>query len=533
VQENLKAHKLKFASHPSSSDEAPEQEPTIAHFSAGRSEVLGLSDSGALWLWSGNATLPGVQVKFRHTDVLMARSMFTKAAHTTSAGRITRAVSGWNSNSAFVVGKGIVFWKAHPRLSNWQEPNNNSLAVCVDDLLVPNSHYRRPRGKARDISPEEQQLGNTVGEVINHILLEDYVVFLTDLGKVFAIRHSNRAAFNKGIFELVHFVPSEASGDKMTDLQGSFRSFAVFNLQGEVLIGDQTLLHRAWASAFEPAGASFSADELRPARPPDLQNRGIVALAFGDWHKLALTKDGYVLSFGHEPEACGCLGLGTFSGEGLLRGVRYTGAGFRIEGDCEQRWRRLWFSPEQREWLRYLRRGGVNPQEGIQRIAHIPRDQADALALADWVEQHGSDWDRHPDYAEDTEDNVVEQARRENEPAYMAVGISAGGWGSAALVLRNKKKVESMYRTHAGFLPPPSGSENGESNAGGLALLTRLRSWLWADNTETASHPGSAVEDQRAGRHHAYYHSQRPWHVVSRELPESARHEVMLPALPM
>lgn len=48
----------------------------------------------------------------------------------------------------------------------------------------------------------------------------------------------------------------------------------------------------------------------RPIIIPQLQGKNIKSIEMGDYHYLALTEDGSLLTWGLEPRGCGCLGLG-------------------------------------------------------------------------------------------------------------------------------------------------------------------------------------------------------------------------------
>lgn len=502
---------------------------TIAQFSSGRSHVLGLSDSGTIWFWR-SISLPALEVRFIHTDIPQGEDSSVSGGRTDDV-RVTRVVAGWASSSAYVTRKGIVVWSERAHIGSPEYPD----VWNVDDAIVPDTYYQRPRRKAREASAEEEVLGKRVGEVVNHIVLEGYVVFLTDLGKVFAVRHGSVDSLRQGIVELAGFGPSEGK-PKMTELQGSFRSFAVFNTEGDVVIGDRDLLDRAWERAFVPSSRS---EELLPARPLALQNKEVISLAFGDWHKLALTREGRVMSFGKEPSSCGCLGLGTSTEGGLLRGVWYTQVEWRPEGDSQQQWRQVWFSPEQREWLRYMAAGGIDQASGHARITEMIRAQDSAIHLqvADSIEKNGADWDLHPDLDDET------QPWGRSEPAYLVLSIAAAGWHCGALVLANQKKIRKMYQAHAGFLPPFNSFEPTTTEGTNTFILSSAwdwtsswRDWIsswWTGGSETEQVPQttSPIEDQQEGHEHSYYHSNKPWSVLRRDLPDAAKHEVFFPTV--
>jgi SCF-associated factor 1 len=59
------------------------------------------------------------------------------------------------------------------------------------------------------------------------------------------------------------------------DVQGSFRKFAIFKSNGEVVVGDQDFLAQIESSGSE----EIKAPELIPA----LQNSGVIQVSFGDY----------------------------------------------------------------------------------------------------------------------------------------------------------------------------------------------------------------------------------------------------------
>lgn len=511
---------------------------TIAQFSSGRSHIVALSDAGTIWTWK-TIDWPGQEVKFLHADLSEGTGM-PAPNERNQAVRVKRVVGGWASSSAYVTGKGIVVWSLKQPTPRAGEPQNAHI-WSVEDDIVPDTYYQRPRRQARESNAEEERLGKVVGEVMNHVVLEAYVVFVTDLGKVFAAKHGQPETLRQGLVELAHFEPSEGKA-AMTEIQGSFRSFAVFNTDGDVVIGTQDLLDRAWERAFLP---SVQAEVLLPVRPPALQNRGVISLAFGDWHKLVLTRDGRILSYGEEPSACGCLGLGTQAGEGPFRGVWYQENAWTqvMQGNSQGRWRQVWFSPEQREWLRYMSRGGIDPSTGLEQIKQMTRSAAARLAIADQIECNGGDWDLHPDLDDES------QPWGRSEPAYLALSISAAGWHCGALVLTNQKKIHKMYESHAGFLPRVNSFQPTTTTSPTLlsSVWNWISSWLTIPGAAAAhllgsedssslssSSSDSAVEDQLVGRDHAHYHSRdvsTPWTVLKNDLPDAARHEAFFPSV--
>ncbi|KAI9884917.1 MAG: hypothetical protein M1823_003295 [Watsoniomyces obsoletus] len=519
---------------------------TVTQFSSGRTSIVALSESGVLWQWRYNIKYWAARVEFEHLDTSAAEDNNTTLTEPRQThGQITRAVAGWHVNSAYVVGKGIVYWKISHLKPPLSGPELTPPPSCtVDDTLVPGTSYRRPRRQGRDASAEDEELGQTVGEMRNYIVLEHFIVFLTDLGKIFAFHHTPDNPMAHGIFELKHLAPTEG-GEPMSEIQGSFRSFAVFNSTGDVVIGSQEFLQQSFLRAFDAGGEASvefppgsPAASPPPVRPPALQNRGVISLAFGDWHQLALTRDGRVLASGNEPQACGCLGLGTDPDETTLRGVVPPGVVRSAKDQTLGRWPQVWFSTEQREWLRYLAHGALDSELLFDQLRSIGMLERVLPVLGDWVEVRGGDWDLHPDL--DDDDN--EQASGRSEPACFALKVAAAGWHSGALVLCNREKMERMYRIHKGFLPA-SNTFNLDVNAGpspftANRILDQVRTW-WAgggdasDTWTTRTTPvkttsADAQRDQADRRRHSHYYTTKPWNSDGTNVPPAARHEVRI-----
>lgn len=508
--ENLE--RLKVSSqHPRGADRLAAM--TVSQFSSGRSHILALSDAGDVWFWWLKMSL-GWKLTFLHCDVPDI------GQSTGNTAPVTRVVAGWDCSSAFVPGKGILVWKIPQELYRRPPVQDGApqATLAVEDSLVPSTHYQRPKRRARHASNEDEQLGKDVGEVTGYVALEGFIVFLTDLGKVFAAKYANSETLARGILELDGFEPSDGKA-MMTHIEGSFRSFAVFNTDGDVVLGDCDQLDRTWKARYEPDTMGGASTIPRPVRPAALQNRGVISLAFGDWHKLALTAEGDILSFGREPQSCGSLGLGRRIGEGFLRGVRSARQIPWLDGESMGRWRRIFFSPEQREWLRYMGRGGLDAAAGLQAMAELERNEELHLKSADWFEEKGADWDRHPNL------DTLGQPEASTEPAYKVVSISAAGWHCGAIVLADDEKIRRMYEAHAGFLPIPGGSESSDI----VSRAWNRFSAMWKGSSETPQSQTPPTTDHLLGRDHRYYYSDERWEVVSQKIPEEARHEVRFP----
>ncbi|KAF1957913.1 hypothetical protein CC80DRAFT_534415 [Byssothecium circinans] len=402
---NLEA--LRFPSgYPGFETAAVWKEPTIAirQFSAGRKHILGLSDSGRIWSWVDLGET-GLGIKFAD---------------------VKQVVAGWSCSSAYIYGTGIVLWSPVHRSGEDSDEESDTMLV-LENTEVPRTGYQRPRGATRE-SDDERLLGEEVGAVVNYIILEQFIVFVTEIGKVFCGRLGDRNKVNE-ILELKALGSQDSS---TMDVQGSFRRFAVFK-NGEVVIADQSYLDACWnARNSDPNQTSTQGLRVIPA----LQHTGVISVAFGDYHFLALHSSGKITSYGTELQSCGALGLGGDGGlASRLRGLGGHGFG----GDAEllphgyTHGRQVWFRPEQDEWIKHLGNGGKDPEEASERLGLFNTDRNMQGEVSEWVEQEGREWDK--DKGED------------GLGAHFALRVSAAGWHSGAVVLVNDEitSKEAVY----------------------------------------------------------------------------------------
>ncbi|KAF2421547.1 hypothetical protein EJ08DRAFT_653378 [Tothia fuscella] len=434
----------------------------LSEFSSGRSHILGLSDSGIIWSWYDKSAR-GVQVQFLNIKSSQESSK-SKEPQEMLDGSVRTVVAGWDKSSAYIRGTGIVVWI--PLIAPHDE-TIDTMEVS-DWAFVPKTDYRRPRGNAREPDESTRLLGQEVGEVTNYIVLEHYIVFITDIKKVFAASFTmnERAGVIDDTFELVDLQAASETDNtpSATDVQGSFCSFAIFKGKGTVVTTNQDYLDACLKRA-----RGESTDEL-PAvnKIPALQNTGVTSVAFGDYHYHALHSDGSISSYGVEPGACGALGLGGGMGVpipiGTIRGIKYNpwNSDGTLLPHAYFRGRKIWFHREQEEWLRMLARGGKDPEEAKERVtmcSSVPPVQGE---VSEWIEQMGGEWDKRPEVAQQDEDGLG---------AYFALSVAAAGWHSGALVLVNEKLVKAVEDSCFIELPPTQAFKNmasaGEGSSSG------------------------------------------------------------------
>lgn len=298
----------------------------------------------------------------------------------------------------------------------------------VNMSIIPGTGYRR-KPDDRDLNTLESR----VGEVTNHIVLAGYIVFTTDKDKIFCYPIPSFNLIDPEFFprsepiELSTFYPDNPrSPFHIRDLQGSYRSFAVFTDSGSVLTGSRTLLD---------SHSGHSSPLLSPDVIPGLQGKSVISIAFGDHHFLALHSYGEISSYGIECQSCGSLGLGIRS-ISSLRGLRHLRRRFLRDSRLRKgEGRSVWFEPMMIKWLEDMREK-MDDDEASERAKMIrERHEGACVALSDYFEREGRKW----------EGGITSEGEL---GAYFVLKASAAGWSSAALVLVDEEKAEKARRKH-------------------------------------------------------------------------------------
>ena len=447
-------------------------EPTTAirTFSSGRSHVLGLADSGRIWSWWEVDRAP-VHVKFHALEYTEAGDVAERELR-----NVRDVIAGWAQSTAYITGTGIITWSV---IQHFGVRQRTAEATVLDTeivhqwLPIPRTNYIRPKGKQREPDQATKDLGQTVGEVKHWIVLEKFIVFVTDLKKVFGTRTSATSGVVFDSFELseLHAVSSADSTPAAIDVQGAFRLFAVLKSTGEVLVVDQDYLEAAYRMAFE---STSSDSQVLPAlfKVPALQNTSVIQMAFGDYHYHALHSDGTITSYGIDPKSCGVFGLGPkgslqtnpseadeiLMGNDVRGSIRHPpgsvawGADYALVPHSYFSGRRVWFQPEMYDWLAHITRGGAHPQESKDRweLYMDTRDPRWIGELSELIEQYST---AHRQAAEPEKEKnpgfepYSFQPPFEQQPsipgddglgAHFVLAIAAAGWHSGALVLVNE-----------------------------------------------------------------------------------------------
>jgi SCF-associated factor 1 len=438
------------------------EEPTIAirQFSSGRSHILALSDSGRIWSWY-SVNKPALHVKFLDVDLTEASSGESSAANTALYGRVKQVVAGWSRSSAYVYGRGIIVWDPVERPTG--ESDETDAMLVMESAEVPRTGFQRPKGASRS-SEEDRALGEEVGAVLNYIILEHYVVFVTDIGKVFCGKFGEK----NGVQEIVELRVLRNDSESPSDVQGSFRRFAIFK-NGEVITSTQSYLDACWDTRHNPDDSVLS-EGLQ--RIPALQQNDVISIAFGDYHFLALHSTGRITSYGTECNGCGALGLGfsqlALGKQGYWRGVKFQRQQAQLLPHAYMRGRQVWFQQEKLIWLTYMSSGGKNPEESRERILMASRDSMVQGEVSEWFEQEGQDWDKR-----------VETDDDDGLGSHFALSVSAAGWHSGAIVLVNQD-LEDRVRESCIVEDPevPAAQKKANEDASGSSSFASLLSWF-------------------------------------------------------
>ena len=395
----------------------------VKSFSAGRRHVLALTDDGDVISWD-RVNNKGLKI-------------FPRSAND-FGGKPTRVVAGWAESSAYVPDTGIVYWAP---IRNGQRDEMLD-GMHVREITVPDTARRNgPKGPV---------------EVTRHVVLAGYIVWITNDSKIYACAIGNETSSQSEPTSPSFEVPGYTSeGRELKDIQGQFQKFGVFTSSGEVLAGNVDYL-RLCAQTPRSGDDWSDMTELLTSRPQDipaLQHTGIIGLAYGDHHYHALNSAGKIFSFGVDSQMCGQLGLSGWESGCRFRGLRPGAGGApRSEGIllpiAEQHPRQVWFEPEKKDWLQWMEScvADANWKDDNGQAAVEAWNSSDQRwgAFSEWVEQEGRHWHEGPMGIQDENTAAGDKSRKgdyEDLDAYFAIGISAAGWHSGALVLVDEDKA--------------------------------------------------------------------------------------------
>ena len=326
--------------------------------------------------------------------------------------------------------------------------------MLIDSVTIPGTGYRR----IRNPKTTEDTLESSIGEVTGHVVLAKYIVFITDLNKVFCYPAKFPMLVQdmpKPIELTTFYTATPTQPLKIRDIQGAFTRFAIFTHDGCVMTASDDLLE-----AFQNVDRTPSNGKTQtlptPALFPSLQTKTITSLAFGDHHFLALHGNGTVTAYGQELNRCGALGLGTHTTfASQLRGVIVDGTSRFVNRLPEKEGRTVWFEPLMATWLEDMQHQSSATDESRERSALLHGGHEDSRrAYADYFENEGANW----------EGSVTKEGEM---GSYFVLKVAAGGWSSAALVLVDEDKAEKVREAHtvrsSSYRLPPSPAPSAQS----------------------------------------------------------------------
>ena len=393
--------KLEYGHLPDEGYPSIETFEPIKQFSSGRRHLLGLDEAGNVWFW--NQILErGRKIEFLSPTLI-------------GGDKATQVIAGWQTSTAFVPNQGIVYWRP-------PDGGDENPFPAINEKVVPHTGYTT-NGSRRVGNDEDHS--EHVGRVLAHIMLENYIVYITTTSRVFAFK----VDVSELPFEVTSLSSSLTGYGPLLNIQGSFRRFAVFSSTGQVLTCDQDYLEN-WLSSLNNHLDLHSLDlnpphhlqshNLLPAPPliPALQNTQVISLAFGDYHFHALHSTGDISSYGHEPGHSGAFGLGSNDCHvALLRGLiapsrnpRFGrgGGGTRLSAQAWRSPRRIWFDQQRQDWIKELAESAgskgwtneVNPQPvpvagdnaAQQEFPAAGLSEEEWAGVSEWVEQEGLAW---------------------------------------------------------------------------------------------------------------------------------------------
>ncbi|EXJ94202.1 hypothetical protein A1O1_02595 [Capronia coronata CBS 617.96] len=452
------------AGHLSQLEYLTQSTSAVRHFSSGRAHVLALTDHGDMLSWD--------RINAKGVKVLSRNGVFE--------GRPVRVAAGWGESSAYIPETGIIYWT--PIQNNG---NDDMLdAMHVKEKVIP--------GTAR----HQTETGQI--EVTKHIVLEDFIVWITSESKLYACCLTTHSSDQFGPDKPPFLVPGFSAQElEFKDIQGQFRRFGVFTATGEVLAGDVDYLRRCLEAIEGQPGLLDSGDwstmtsllASRPQDVPALQHSSVIALAFGDYHYHALHSDGAITSYGVDSQSCGSLGLSGPETGGRFRGLRRIRPGLRSDASllpvANLRGRRVWFEPEKKDWLQWMEDQLHQTHLNVDgRPAHHiwDDDETKQAAFSEWVEQEGRHWDEGPlTISGTTAAPIVKPAQSADDyanlGAYFPIAIAAAGWHSGALVLVDEDKEHEVRQKWV--VERQKGEETTHPMPGAFESLSMEEVYVW------------------------------------------------------
>lgn len=245
----------------------------IISISSGREHTIALDNYQNIISWdTGNTTNIGVQLNFEGLKY----------------SSINKISAGWNLLACYINHIGIIVWYSRSSVTK-ESYENGSMISNANFLIIPNTAHSKivdfHSGCDFILYIDEGLLfrfnlpthGLASGAVDSNLVNDLFpVIGFNNWLKSYNAEINNNSSFTK--------------------LTGCYNNFSVFTNDGMVLLGNKTNIEE---DSEEP-----------PVIIPQLQKNSIIHVVMGDYHYMALTDQGDLLTWGTESSRCGCLGLG-------------------------------------------------------------------------------------------------------------------------------------------------------------------------------------------------------------------------------
>jgi SCF-associated factor 1 len=253
----------------------------IQRISVGRRNCLALADNGNLLTVDLDFQYPAI-IKLTSPDIVSPD--LPNGEHP-----VLHMSAGWRFAAAVIKGIGLMVWNSEVAGEDRRLIRRSNALLQRNRLLNRNFKARQVM-RTEEVGVEPEQAGDL--EIIGLMVGDGFLIYLTHGGTVHRVNIVYESIDSPD--QPISFLLEEfAATPKLSYLSGSFFHFGLFNATGTVLVGSIDSMHTS-----------------NPQKPTGLQNRGVVALSWGDWHGLALCEDGSILTWGRELSGNGCLGLG-------------------------------------------------------------------------------------------------------------------------------------------------------------------------------------------------------------------------------
>ena len=270
-------------------------ERKVTSISTGREHIVALDNHNNIYTWdTGCNTNVGINIVFRG---ISKNAIVSKIA------------AGWNLSACFIQDIGLLVWYTRKPISKMQFENQNFQSEA-NYLVVPFT-----KNDIKDF---------TVGA--------DYVLYVKKSdSKLYQFRFNahelasrddsntvGQEELTRNIYAMDNFnnwLVEQMENVQFTKLKSCFNNFVVFTNHDHVLIGNNEHLLYSTTRHNDVENESDWEPNTENGTLPivinELQGQDIKSIEIGDYHYLALTNNGDVLSWGTESRSCGCLGIGS------------------------------------------------------------------------------------------------------------------------------------------------------------------------------------------------------------------------------